>query len=420
MNISIKNYTLLRVYINVLWNELNKNGFIWLLKKAFLRGLKELIWVILLPIAMLVHFLGFRRLLIRVEHIGHLAAEMDTFIKAKKLGVLSGNYYMFILAPHNKVCNIHLLNYWQPYVFIIKNKALCLILSLLTKRFFMRYDVSNYISNFFGAQEIYQINRLWAERSPVLKLFQQDEKWGSSQLYNLGIKDGQWFVCVHVREGGFLPHNELIQSHRNASISNTFLGMQEIIRRGGMVVRMGDSTMQPLSRMDGVIDYAHHVLKSDRLDIFLCAKAKFFLGCSSGLSMLSMIFGVPVAHANMIPFETLGIRHCDLSIPKLLKKEGEGGYLSFYEIISSQVSGFFFTQQYTKAGIIYEENSPQDIELLVLEMLDRINGNYIESIQEEGIHAQYLSLFNSTHYSYQAVSRVCVKFLMKYQYLLNY
>ena len=322
---SLKNHNvLLEVYISVLIKNIKTKGISWVIKRIVIRIIKELCWILLLPISIILHMFGVRQVPIRVEHIGHLAAEFDTLVKASQLGLLPTKHkFYFVLAPKKTVSNIHLLSYWYEYVPIITNPAACAFLSLLTRRYFARYDVSHYISTYFGTQEIYHINQLWSKRPPILTLSKDDEEWGRLALEKLGISMNQWYVCLHVREGGYLPHNELIQSHRNSSIANMHLAIQEIIMRGGVVVRVGDSTMTPLT-LPGVIDYAHHPLKSERLDIVLCAKTKFFLGCTSGISFVSMIFGVPVAQANMIPVQALAVCRNDLSIPKLLWSESQG------------------------------------------------------------------------------------------------
>lgn len=407
-----------QIYFNVLFAKIKQHGFIWVLRKTIIRCLKEMIWFCLLPFAVCLHMLGFRRLLIRVEHIGHLAAEFDTFIKEKQLGLHVKKYRHFVLAPKKMTANLHMLGYWKRYFFIISNTLACGFLSLLTRHFFMRYDLSRYISSFFGTQDIYRINKLWGARPPTLNLTKEDEEWGATQFKKIGIEKNRWFVCVHVREGGFLPHNELIQTHRNASIKNMKPAIEEIIRRGGIVVRVGDPTMKALSPMQGVIDYAHHPLKSERLDIILCAKAKFFLGCTSGLFFVSMVFGVPIAHVNMVPMQALGVRAQDVSIPKLLWSDTQKRYLSFNEILSSAIGSFYFTHQYNEKSISLHENNEEDILAITCEMLDRLEGSFIENDIDKQLQNDYMALFKHGHYSYGSASKICVTFLRKYKNLL--
>lgn len=405
-------------FCQVIRARLKERGWGWFFTGLIRRCVLELLWVFLLPLSFLGHLLGFRRLYVQTWHIGHLAADIDTFFKEKRLGYLPKRWW-FVTAPPKRVANNHLLTYWQRLLPVIANPGIAFILETIARRWFMVEDLSRYVSGYFGTQDIYRINTLWGEQAPILKLSDADEIWGREELRRFGLKDNQWFVCVHVREGSYIPKNEAIQAHRNASILNAIPAMKEIVRRGGMCFRMGDAGMTKLPTIPGVIDYAHCPKKSARLDVVLCAKARFFLGCTSGLSFVSTTFGVPVAHANMIPMETLGIRYCDLSMPKLLWSQSLGRYLRFEEVMSSRSGGYFFTRQYQRAGIRAEENSPEDILELVSEILDRLEGRFIETEEDKKLHLKYLSFFKPGHYSYGADSRVCLGFLRRHRDLFE-
>jgi putative glycosyltransferase (TIGR04372 family) len=58
----------------------------------------------------------------------------------------------------------------------------------------------------------------------------------------------------------------------------------------------------------------------------------FFLGNSSGIALVSSVFGVSAALANMVPLSPLGVMPCDLSIPKLYRRRQDGRLLGFDEI----------------------------------------------------------------------------------------
>jgi putative glycosyltransferase (TIGR04372 family) len=377
--------TRLKAFCYVIHSRFKQEGWGWFFSGLVRRCGMELLWLILLPLGLLGHCLGYRRLCVQTWHVGHLAADIDTFLKEQHLGFLPARRW-FITAPTKLVANHHLLVYWREWVPIVSVPFWAFILELASRRWVMRKDLSRYVSGYFGTQEIYRINRLWGNQPPILSLRAEDDVWGQSELERLGLKKGQWFVCVHVREGSYIPKNEAITSYRNASIGNAIPAMNEIVRRGGVCVRMGDPGMTPLPKITGVIDYARHPVKSGRLDVVLCAKARFFLGCTSGLSFVSTTFGIPVAQANMIPVETLGIRHCDLSMPKLLWSESLKRHLRFGEIMNSKSGGYFFTHQYQQAGLRVEENSPDDILDLASEMMDRLEGCFIETAIDSKLH----------------------------------
>jgi putative glycosyltransferase (TIGR04372 family) len=405
------------VRFSIFWlvarRHFRNKGFLWAVNGLVKRLVMETLWLCLLPVALFGHAIGYRCLNVQIEHIGHLAVEPDTLIKELRLGRIRKKRWI-LLAPINRVANVHLLSYWRLWFITVTSPAACWFLSVMSKHWLLRQDISHYVGKFFGPQDVYSINAQWGDRPATLSLTTSDNDWADRKLLDLGVPVGGWFVAVHVREGGFLPHNELIQHHRNAQIKNTFLAMQEIVNRGGICIRMGDPSMTPLPQMVGVIDYAFHSLKSARMDVILCARARFFLGCTSGLAFLATTFGVPIAHANMVPVETLGIRHCDLSIPKLLWDIRSERYLSFPEVFELGHSGYFFSQQYSDSGLRVDENSAEDIRNLVLEMLDRLDGKFVETAEDRNLHTAYMNLFRPGHYSSGATSRVCVEFLRKH------
>ena len=57
-----------------------------------------LVWILALPATILLHLSGYRRLTVHVARIGHLAAEPDTFLKARALGEVPPAKY-FLAAP---------------------------------------------------------------------------------------------------------------------------------------------------------------------------------------------------------------------------------------------------------------------------------------------------------------------------------
>src|SRR3972149_6825178 len=56
---------------------------------GILRSVAEsMLWLVLLPLTAALHLAGYRRLPILTERIGHLAAEVDCFLKQRALGEL--------------------------------------------------------------------------------------------------------------------------------------------------------------------------------------------------------------------------------------------------------------------------------------------------------------------------------------------
>lgn len=358
------------------WRRIRKQGFSRLVFKVTKLIVSMVLWFILLPLTIALHLAGFRRVKVFTERIGHLALEPDCLLKEQALGLIPKRRW-FILAPPGRVANERLLRYWEQFFHVFRGRAICFILSSMSRWGLMRYDISRYILATNNVHAAYRIYEQWGDRPPILSLTQDDEKWGAQALRQMGLPDGAWFVCVHAREPGFSPVDEELHAHRNSSITATIPAIEEITRRGGWVIRIGDPTMKRLPPLPKVIDYAHHPAKCDRLDVILCAKARFILGNTSGVALVGTVFGVPCAIANAIPISTRWFTTKDLTIPKPLWSERLGRYLGYDEVMAMPVADYRYATLYKEAGIRVDENSAEEIRYLVIRMLDRLDGGLL-------------------------------------------
>ena len=179
---------------------------------------------------------------------------------------------------------------------------------------------------------------------------------------------------------------------------------------------MGDSNTRPLpENIIGVIDYAHHPLRSALRDILLCARCKFFLGNTSGLFLVSSVFGVPSALTNQIPFPATGFRRGDLSIPKLIRQIGQANFLTAREILTSPVANFRMTRLYQNYQLEPVENTADEICELAIEMLEIINGSTKVSLEAELCWEAFAKLLQSEHYCYGTTGRISQTFLVRHK-----
>lgn len=351
--------------------------------------------------------------------IGHLAGEVDCYLKEGILG-LRPSYRAVLLAPRKDTANSHLLGYWKKYICVITNPMMCFLLGPLRRSTLVRYDIEKYFIGDYKTVAFPRIQALYMGRPPLLSLSDLDRKRGWAVLRDAGIPDDSWFVCVHCRKGGRISHKQG-QTLRDADIKSYIPAMEEIVKRGGWVLRMGDAFMEPIPAMKNVIDYAHMSIKSDWMDIFLCASCKLFLGSNSGLTNLAMVFGTPTAVTNtsgpvsaVLPYGP-----DDIGIPKLVWSMREGRYLSFKEILSSPIGNFREDHLFASYGLRVVENSPDDIIEIMIERIDRLEGKLKYSDADERLQERFKSLMNPTHFSYGSASRIGMDFLRKYEHLLN-
>jgi putative glycosyltransferase (TIGR04372 family) len=377
--------------------------------------------VVLLPAALVGHLLGYRRLAVHTFVVGHLASEPDCFLKECALGRWPARRW-FLLAPRARVANPALLEQWARHLTVIQHPVACALLGAMTWRGLMRQEVDQYMNRTGGSQRVYQVYRDWGDRPPIAVLNHDEIEWGERELRRLGVPEGAWFACVHVREPGFGIDYERIHQYRNADPRALLPAIAEIRRRGGWVIRMGDASMTPLPATDGLIDYALSASKSPRLDVFLCARARCFLGNTSGLFLVSSAFGVPCALANMVPLASMAPGRHDLSIPKLLWSSAKGRLLTFQEIFAGGLANSMQAAAYADAGIVLRENSSDEILDLALDMLDRLDAaqrGARDPLLENPLAKRFHALLQPGDYAFGAASSVSPRFLVRHRALIE-
>lgn len=375
-----------------------------------------IIKILLLPLALVTYLLGLRRVNIPVKHIGHLASETDCLLKLMHLNLLPKKHY-FITAPPI-ISNRCLLEYWRNHIPIITNPLLKLLLSAISPYRFTKLDTISFVTTETTSARYYEVNALWGTRPPLLSLSPSHKAQGYEALRRLGLPENAWFVCLHVRENGYVRETDHIHDYRNADINNYRAAINTITSRGGWVIRMGEPTMKELNEIPNFIDYAHSTEKSESMDVFLCAESKLFLGNTSGLFFTSSVFGVPCALVNMTPLASQAFRPDDLYIPKLLRDKKSGGYLKFSEVLQSPAANFRDSMLFMNAGVELEENSSEDINDLVQEALLRIEKQWDSSNEDEDRQAHFKGLFQEGHYGYKSPSRIGSAFIKKYEHLI--
>jgi putative glycosyltransferase (TIGR04372 family) len=204
-------------------------------------------------------------------------------------------------------------------------------------------------------------------RAPLLSLDPDHLREGEAALRAMGLPEGAWYVGLHVREDRW-------DRVRNAPIATYLPAIQAITERGGWVIRMGDAGMTPLPALPQVVDYAHGPQKSDRMDVFLWATNRFFLGTQSGPCQGPAVFGKPCVLTNWAPLLFPILYGSDLGIFKRYRSKREGRTLGFAELMASGL-GFISSAAYLDhLGVDVEDNSPEEIREAVLEMLARLEG----------------------------------------------
>jgi len=354
--------------------------------------------------------------------IGHIA-HLDTYFKNK---ILNGdrNKVYFKKPIGFEIPNKELFNKWIEKGYI--NSGVPANISsldevevdLLTEEFWSQPVDVNHSMMFSHAGSVVQ--RRWEveERGPLLSLSTVDKKEGNECLQRLGVPVSAWFVCLHVREQGF--HQNWDKAHpssRNANIDTYLPAAREIVKRGGFVIRMGDKSMKKLKPEHGIIDYPHSEYKSQFMDIFLCATAKFFIGTNSGLGLVPPIFGVPCALTNWMPIGIPQWYPKDIYIPKLIYSTQLKRHLTFNEMLLTNAGWIQFEASMSEQGLVAMPNTEEDILDVVVEMLERESGNSAANEASLLMQKTFEEIVKKSNSFVGA--RIGQKFLQKYEHLLN-
>jgi putative glycosyltransferase (TIGR04372 family) len=354
--------------------------------------------VALTPLALLLALAGVRFLCSGsvFTRLGHLALEPDIYVKSESLG-WHPRYRAILLAPADSVVNPCLLDYWGKYIKVIRNRALVGLLRPLEQHPLVRYNLSAVNTPNIGhvklVPAVFTIQAKYEAAhgdEALLSLSLKDQERGRQCLKKLGVPEDAWFVCLHVREPGYLP-DLAYHSFRDADVLSYFQATEEVVDRGGWVVRVGDPSMKALPSSDHVIDYVHSDVRSDWMDVFCMSQCRFFLGSGSGPYGVAFTFGAPCVVANLIPIGAPYSKR-DLWIPKLYWSIDENRYLTFEEILRSPLSSLWREEDFTERGLELQNNSPEEIRDLAVEMMDRLEGKLSDTEQDELLQNRFRSV----------------------------
>ena len=354
-------------------------------------------------------------------------AFLDTYVRAGILGLRPPGKPILLVEPDQSIPNPRLLDYWRPFITVISDPIAVGHLRPLVRYLEdpLNWGVICGGKFLFCASASAMLHKRWDEekRPPVLNLSQDDYERGWGQLEAMGVPKGSWFVCLHVREAGYKDAGGIQDSFRNADIETYLLAVKSIVARGGWVIRMGNPTMKHLPEMESVVDYAHSKFRRDWMDVFLCAQCRFFINNSSGLGAVAAAFGVPYVLTNFLPTSALHVSSQDLFIPKLCRSVENQQYLNFEGLMSPPVSTSVMQHQYDHLGLEVVDNSPEEINDLITEMLDRLDGRLVYSAEDERLQKRFrdLTAVKGTLYgleNFPVNCRIGRGFLSKYASLL--
>ena len=262
------------------------------------------------------------------------------------------------------------------------------------------------------------------------RLTQEEEQEGQYKKEAMGLKGP--FVCVSSRDATYLekilPEIDChYHDFRDSDINKFSSSADYLSKQGITAVRMGRYVKNSVE-FDNCIDYANEYY-DELLDIVLAKDCKFYIGDSSGIVWLPMVLNRPIALRNWIPVfldsETLPYNSHNLMKFKKYYKKDENRFLSIKEMMEIEKKVKYNGNLYVQYGIEVIENSAEEILDLVMEMNARIDGKWIETVEDIKLQEKYQRIykewFMKQHYKESTMLRMKVGtlFLRKNAFLLD-
>ena len=360
--------------------------------------------------------------------LGEMAQKIGFYVMTRTLG-LAPAINALLIAPHEEIVNPCLMDYWRRQA----DHVLCVVsdpeqIEEASSAYAGAVWYLDYVPMGDG-RVLYrnlaypELQRRWERegRRPVLELDRPDRDRGWSRLAKLGVPEGAWFACLHVHEAS--SHEENVpwsyNRLRNARIDDYLPAIEAVTARGGWVVRLGDPSMTPLPPMRNVIDLAvmDSDVRTDWMDVFCCAACRFIIATVSGPMCVSWAFGVPCVGTNLFPLGAFPPSRRDLAVPKLLRRSGDGQYLSIRSSVEPPMTWTQFPGFYAERGLEIVDNSPADIEDAVTEMIDRLEGVFRPAPDDERRQAKFRA--HGAIDGIEINSRVGAAFLREHPFLIE-
>ena len=278
-----------------------------------------------------------------------------------------------LLKQNQKITNSVLYNHFTPYLNVIQNTSLYYKLKFVSSVFKTPMELTvpfkdNHYPFFASTNFINQsLKNMKNKKFDYFQINNTDNEKGKNILKKIGIPDNAWYVTLHVRQG---VGNELFNSDPLTYVK----AIKEIIQRGGYVFRMGDKSMTPLPKIEGLIDYPFTEYKSEFFDVFLASTCRFCLGTSSGYWPIPIFFGKPVLLANYLPvLDYYMLDERSLFLPKRLIDKNTKKMIAFENMFKFPLGYQCTSIQLDQNNIEIIDNNEDEIFQSTVEMLDSLD-----------------------------------------------
>lgn len=364
---------------------------------------------LLFPLAALLStFLTIRIGLLHYRTMGRFYGNTEYFLRLRKMCPPLNREAVFLIAGGMPV-NRQILTMVGRQVPVIKSEKLWKVLDSLRRArpdspLWLDLGCTGWLR---GAE--------WTVPGPQLNFTTEEHARGQALIRHLGVPEGARHVCLFAKDRFYTdsPATKLdpdsywgSRDFRNCSIRNYLPAADYLATQGIYVLRMGihrPEELLPGNVSPRIIDYTGVIRPTlddpDFADAYLQATCKFFLGTTSGIYILSSMFGVPVAYANMIPYGECGRMPHDIVIFKKCRNRATGHFIPFPQMIARGVDADWLTleelMKLDQEGIEFVENTGDEILALASEMNMRLDGKWKTAPEDGKLLKQAQNVFTA-------------------------
>lgn len=134
---------------------------------------------------------------------------------------------------------------------------------------------------------------------PTLRIPEPLEPTLEQLLISQGVDPSRWFVCLHVREGGYAFRRDIADARNSNPLAYLPMIKRIIEEQGGQVVRLGDPSMTALPPMKGLIDLSR-LENALPLQAYAVSRARYFVATESGPTQIGCAFQTPTVSTNAL------------------------------------------------------------------------------------------------------------------------
>ena len=166
-----------------------------------------------------------------------------------------------------------------------------------------------------------------------------------------------------------------LQSQRFSSAANLKSALIYLCNIGVVPILTGSPLPSHLESLPSnlYVNYPASQFKSDYHDILLSGNADFCLGSTSGLTLLSSVFGVPCLIHNQVPYKEYWYSFQDIILPKLIHRKSDGLLIPFTRQIVDSALRNRYPVDSPYASFYYAECSADDILKATIEMCEQLD-----------------------------------------------